>query len=119
MTMIIKSAVLAAMGITLVACATPMHSSIMPKGQDEYDLVSTHAREDQAYKFAEADANKYCKDQKKTFVAVSHKSEYQGVSKEDKQNFGYTDVAMAVVTGRVTKGDRSDDYKVMMHFKCQ
>lgn len=116
---IIKRAILAVVGMNLVACATTTSSSIMPKGEDEYDLVATHAREDQAYKNAEKDANKFCEEKNKNFVAVTHKSEYQGVSKEEKQTVGLTDVAMAVVTGHSTKHDRSDDYKVTMHFKCQ
>lgn len=117
---IIKNVLVAIVGTNLVACATTMtSSSIMPKGGDEYDLVATHAREDQAYKNAEKDANQVCKEKNKNFVAVTHKSEYQGVSKEEKQTVGFTDVAMAAVTGRSTKHDRSDDYKVTMHFKCQ
>ncbi len=106
-------------GIFLSGCAATHHTSIMPRADGSYDMVSTDSREDDAYKNAERDAEDYCKQKKKEFVAMSHDSKYQGVDKKEKQEVGATDVAMAWVTGSSHKNDRSDDYKVTMHFKCE
>ena len=113
--------VLALLGVAGVAagCAATHQTSIMPRADGSYDMVSTDAREDSAYKNAERDAEDHCKQQNKKFVAMKHDSAYQGVEKKEKQEVEATDVAMAWVTGSSHKRDRSDDYKVTMHFKCE
>ncbi len=106
--------------VTLTGCMpNRFNTSIIPLGDDKYDMVSTAATEDVAYKNAEVDAKKKCKNIGKTFYASSHESVYQGVDKKAKQDVGVADVAMAWVTGSSHKEDRSDDYKVTMRFECK
>lgn len=111
------------LGFVVYGCAAMGHSyiaTILPRNDGAYDMVATDAREDGAYKIANDDGKAYCKEHgDKKFVVIEHKSAYQGVAKDEKQKVGASDVAFAFVTKRTTKGDRSDDYKVNMMFKCE
>lgn len=92
--------------------------TVLPQADNSYVIISTAEREDVAYKEAEKEAKIVCGKKEKKHIILQNDSVYQGVDKEKKSEPGATDVAMAYLTGRNMKEDRSDDHKVTLHVAC-
>lgn len=93
--------------------------TVLPQADNSYVIISTAEREDVAYKEGEKEAKIICGKKDKKHIVLQNDSVYQGVDKEKKSESGASDVAMAYLTGRNMKEDRSDDYKVTLHVTCQ
>jgi hypothetical protein len=97
---------------------TPERPTVLPQSDNSYLIISTAERENVAYKAAENEAKIICGKKDKKHIVLQNDSLYQGVDKGKKSEPGATDVAMAYLTGRNMKEDRSDDHKVTLHVTC-
>ncbi|HVW25526.1 MAG TPA: hypothetical protein VHC69_09155 [Polyangiaceae bacterium] len=112
------SVVLAAL-IATSACAHQQLASVLPQGDDKYEIIGQSSTEQEAYSNAEKEARYTCDKQKKTLVVVNQHSAYQGADKNAKSDVGAGNVALAFFTGKSGKERDSDDYKVSLTIQCR
>lgn len=114
MSKFLRSAVIPASVLVLVACAS---GRVIPKENGEYVAIGTSHSEAGAIDVAVDEGKATCKKQGKHFVMVSQNGQYRGM---DKNARGVVD-AVGVFTGQPTWGAtrNHDDNKVEIVFKCK
>lgn len=98
-------------------------TTVMPRANNEYEILSTASSEHYSIQGALDKANKICKEKfNKRAVVISHSTVYQGV---DKTAGTITDT-IAILASSTFKNNemapttrRDDDYKTNLHFKCE
>lgn len=93
-------------------------ASVLPKGNDQYQVIGVGPNEQDAYKNAESEARYTCEDSNRHLRVLDQNSVYQGSSKDERGKVEGTNVALAVLTGHSGKERASDDYKVTLFVEC-
>lgn len=102
----------------LTGCAHHPVATVLPQRSGQYEIVAQAPTERGAYKNAHDEANYTCEDRERRMVVVSQSSVYQGADKNERDDVGGGNVALAIFTGRSGKERQSDDYKVTMLVEC-
>jgi len=114
-----KGFLFAALLLNTAGCGHHQVASVLPKGNDNYEVIGEGANEQEAYKNAESEARYTCdNDRQKKLTVVKQQSTYQGANKEDKDSVNGGNVALAIFTGHSGKERDADDYKVTLVINC-
>ena len=105
--------------INFAGCGHHQVASVLPKGEDKYEVIGEGANEQDAYRNAESEARYTCEnDREKKLTVIDQHSVFQGADKEDKDKVSGGNVALAIFTGQSGKERNADDYKVTLLVSC-
>lgn len=109
--------------LTLAGCAIS-DTTVIPRGNNQFEIVSTAMSEHSSTQGALDKANKVCEErQLGTAVVINHNTVYQGVDK----TVGSVTDTLAILASAANKDSnqiapstrRWDDYKTTMLFRCR
>ena len=98
--------------LLLTACA---NTTIYPGEKGTYSLVTTSSDQGYAEKDAKKKSEEYCTTLGKRLVVVNHKTAYHGA---DKNNVAVIGLVSTVLGGGGNPARSSEDYEVLMTFRC-
>jgi hypothetical protein len=104
--------------LSTTACGQHQVASVLPKGDDKYEVIGQSSSEPDAYGKAEKEARYTCGEEKKHLVVVDQHSFYQGADKNAKSDVSGGNIALAIFTGKSGKERDADDYKVSLLVEC-
>lgn len=102
----------------LAGCHTKT-ATVLPKGDNSYEVIGQSATEQRAYMNAENEGRHVCKQLDKEMIVIDQKSVFQGADKNTKDEVKGANVALAFITGRSGKERDADDYKVTLNVACK
>jgi precorrin-6B methylase 2 len=119
---IIATLILASLAIVLIGCGTVSNTVLLPENKGTYKVIAFGSSEAEANKAAVAKATKVCNDCNKTMIVQKHASKYQGgLSKGNKELIKAGSEIASLIEDKNLSIDpsSSNDYKVIIQFKCQ
>ena len=108
----IKILSLCSIAVLLAGCAS---TTIYPKEDNTFSLVTTSSDQGAAEKDAKEKAQKYCNNLGKQLAVIKHDTVYKGA---DKNNVAVIGLVGAVLGAGGGHGRSNEDYELKMHFKC-
>lgn len=105
----------------LAGCALhPDMGTVIPKENDEYEVVTVDADKDQALKEALYSAEVTCEKRHLRYVVVDYRTEYRGMFSENMQPAveQARDIIEATTGQSLPPVKHDDDYRMTMQFKC-
>ena len=101
---------------TTVGCAHRQQASVLPQGDNTFEIIGLGEEEQEALERAEAEARYTCHHDQKKLKVLEANTTYQGVDKE--KDVSGKQVALAVFTGRTGREARDNDYRVSLKIEC-
>lgn len=103
-------------------CSTTPNAVVLPQEGGTYQIVAYAGSENQANQDAVEKATDVCNQKNQHMIVISHASQYQGgMAKGDKELLHVASQVATVLDPSFSSVDTStsEDYKVVMHFKCE
>ncbi|WP_045214715.1 hypothetical protein [Desulfonatronovibrio magnus] len=107
--------------IFLTGCAAS-NSVIMPQEGGTYQIVTYGSSERQANQEAVSEATKVCNEAGRNMIVLNHASKYEGgLAKGDKELIQLGSQIASMLDGKISPVNTSspNDYKVVIHFRCE
>ncbi|MFP4213969.1 MAG: hypothetical protein ACLFRL_07640 [Desulfohalobiaceae bacterium] len=106
----------------LIGCSTKSNTVVLPEDDGVYKVVALNSSENAANQEAVSKATETCNDLDKSMVVQNHASKYQGgMAKGDKEllQVGSEIASMFDEDALPVDASSSNDYKVVIEFKCK
>lgn len=99
-------------------CAHQPVATVLPRPNSQFEVVAQGSTEQGAYQKAQEEAGYTCEERERRMVVLEQASVYQGADKNERDDVGAGNVALALFTGQSGKERGSDDYKVTLTIAC-